>query len=67
MVAKTKEAELSVVFGNRGAKVDYAEVVFVVGISGYQASVQLNHHGERKLLVRGLVQSSRSLDSLEAR
>lgn len=67
VVAETEEAKLSVVFGDRGAEVDDAEVVFVVGISSYQAPVQFNHHGEGKFLVRGLVQSPRSLDSLEAR
>lgn len=46
---------------------DYTGVVFVVGISSYQASVQLNYHGKWKLLVRGFIQSPRSLDSLGSR
>lgn len=67
VVAETEEAKLPVVFGDRSAEGDYADVVFVVGISSYQAPVQFNHHGEGKFLVRGLVQSPRSLDNLEAR
>lgn len=64
VVPEAEKAELTVVFRYRSSEVDYAGVIFVVGVSGYQSPVQFNNHRERELLVGRFVQSSGCLDNL---
>lgn len=64
VVAETQCPQLTVVFRDGLAQRNDAGVIFVVGVPGDEAAVQLDDSRKRELLGRRLVEAAGSLDEL---